>query len=40
MKFKLLSTTNLIVTLFLIYWNYLSNTGFIEGKTSGSLSDK
>ena len=40
MKAKLLSTVNLIVILFLIYWNYLSNTGFIEGKTIGDLSDK
>jgi len=40
MKAKLLSTTNLIVTLLLIYWNYLSNTGFIEGKTIGGISGK
>jgi len=40
MKAKLLSTANLIVTLLLIYWNYLSNTGFIAGKTIGDLSDK
>ncbi len=40
MKFKILSVTNLIVTLLLIYWNYLSNTGFIDGKTIGSVSGK
>lgn len=40
MKAKLLSTVNLIVTLFLIYWNYLSNTGIIGGKTIGDLSAK
>ncbi len=40
MKAKLLSVANLIITLLLIYWNYLSNTGFIEGKTIGDLSDK
>lgn len=39
MKTKLLSLLNLIVTLLLIYWNYLSNTGIIGGKTVGDLSD-
>jgi hypothetical protein len=40
MKAKLLSAANLIITLLLIYWNYLSNTGFIDGKTIGNVSDK
>lgn len=40
MKAKLLTVINLGLTLLLIYWNYLSNTGFIEGKTIGSLSKK
>jgi hypothetical protein len=40
MKTKLLSLLNLIVTFLLIYWNYLSNTGFIRGKTIGELSAK
>ena len=40
MKTKLLSLLNLIVTFLLIYWNYLSNTGFIGGKTIGDLSAK
>ena len=40
MKTKLLSLLNLIVTFLLIYWNYLSNTGFVRGKTIGELSAK
>ncbi len=40
MKTKLLSLLNLIVTFLLIYWNYLSNTRFIGGKTIGDLSAK
>lgn len=40
MKTKLLSLLNLAVSLLLIYWNYLSNTGVISGKTIGDLSDK
>lgn len=40
MKNKIIALSNLAVTLLLIYWNYLSNTGFIEGKTIGDLSDK
>lgn len=40
MQTKFLSLLNLIVTLLLIYWNYLSNTGVINGKTIGDLSAK
>lgn len=31
---------NLIVLMATIYWNYLSNTGIINGETMGSLSNK
>ena len=40
MKAKIWALVNLSITLSLIYWNYLSNTGFIDGKTIGSLSAK
>ena len=40
MKAKLLSSFNLIVTIALIYWNYLSNTGIFDGKKMPELSEK
>ncbi len=37
---KFLSLAHLFVLLALIYWNYYSNTGVINGNTVGSISDK
>ena len=37
---KIYSTPNILVLGLVIYWNYLSNTGIIEGKTVGSISDQ
>jgi hypothetical protein len=31
---------NLIVLVFVVYWNYLSNTGIVEGKTVGTISNQ
>ncbi len=38
-KNQLLAITNLVVLIALIAWNYYSNTGVINGKTIGEVSD-
>lgn len=37
---KVLAAVNAFILVFLIAWNYYSNTGVINGETVGSLSDK
>lgn len=37
---RILAIANLALLIALIFWNYLSNTGIIDGKTVGSLSNK
>ena len=39
MKNKILASLHLIVLLAVIYWNYYSNTGAINDKTIGSISN-
>lgn len=39
MNKKLLSIFHFVLLILVIYWNYLSNTGFINGKTVGNVSD-
>lgn len=39
MNKKLLSVLHFVLLILVIYWNYLSNTGFINGKTVGNVSD-
>jgi hypothetical protein len=40
MNKKALSVLNALILAALIFWNYYSNTGAINGETVGSLSDK
>lgn len=38
-KYKILASLHLLVLLALVFWNYYSNTGAINNKTVGSVSD-
>ena len=40
MKAKLLAIVHFLILILLIVWNYYANTGYIDGKTIGSISDK
>lgn len=37
---KIYAIANFVIVLFVIFWNYWSNTGVINGKTVGDVSDK
>lgn len=37
---KILAVVHFIVLFLLLFWNYCSNTGIINGKTVGSISDQ
>jgi hypothetical protein len=39
-KAKIYAVSNFIIVLFVIFWNYWSNTGVINGNTVGDISDK
>jgi hypothetical protein len=37
---KIYAVSNFVIVLFVIFWNYWINTGVINGKTVGDVSDK